>query len=99
MKLLAKAEKASKVKRKPPKKKPKPRKELRMADLPPSCRAVLEAGNGSAAAEAGTQKAPAPKRKTAASRTGPNLPWLRDVTAVPAAKAPPPMPLPARKPQ
>ena len=100
MKKLAAAEKWSKIKKKdPPKKKPKPRRELRMADLPPSCRAVLDAGPGSTPAEAGTQKATAPKRKATVSRSDPNLPWLRGVTAVPAAKAPPPMPLPSRKPQ
>jgi len=99
MKLLAKAEKASKVKPKPPKKKPPPRKELRMADLPPSCRAVLEAGPGGAAKEKRVQKAPVPKRKAAAPRNGPNLPWLSGVTTTPGPKVPPPIPLPARKPQ
>jgi penicillin-insensitive murein endopeptidase len=100
MKKLAAAEKWSKTKKKdPPKKKPKPRKELRMADLPPSCRAVLEAGAGSAPTVAVKQKAPVPKRKVAAPRNDPNLPWLSGVTTTPAPKAPPPMPLPARKPQ
>ena len=99
MKKLAAAEKWSKVKPKKPKKKPTPRKELRMADLPPSCRAVLEAGSGSAPAKEARRRNPAPSAKTAVPGTTPNLPWLSGVAATPARKAPTPMPLPARKPQ
>lgn len=97
MKMLAAAEKWSKKKPKKPTKKPTPRKQLRMADLPPSCRAVLEAGSGSAPVKAVRQKASAPKRKAAAPTNDPNLPWLGGVTSTP--NAPSPIPLPARKPQ
>ncbi len=99
MKLLAKAEKASKKKPKKPTKKPTPRKQLRMADLPPACRGVLEAGDGSAPEKATKRKAPAPKRKAAAPANAPHLPWLSGVTRTPAPQGPTPMPLPARKPQ
>ncbi len=99
MKLLAKAEKASKKKPKKPTKKPTPRKQLRMADLPPACRAVLEAGAGTAPVNATRQKAAAPKRRATAPATNPNLPWLSGVTTTPPPQGSTPMPLPARKPQ
>lgn len=100
MKKLAAAEKASKIR---PKKPPRPRKELRMADLPQSCRSVLNAGPGGDDLAASRNAAPLPVRRpvstTAAAALRPpgsavntdsNLPWLKGRTA-----APPPM----RKPQ
>ncbi|MFQ5626793.1 MAG: penicillin-insensitive murein endopeptidase [Methyloligellaceae bacterium] len=108
MKQLAAAEKASKIKKKP-KKKP-PRKQLRMADLPQSCRAVLNADAGAGASNAlrASQPVPVPERRPAAASpaqpaparvaTDANLPWLRGVTAS-APKRPSSVPLPARKPR
>jgi penicillin-insensitive murein endopeptidase len=95
MKQLKKAEKWSKQK---PKQPPKPRKELRMADLPQACQSVLEAAPATGRAE----KAPMPKqsaippadrRAAAEPRTDPNLPWLQSpVSTSPAT-------LPDRKPR
>lgn len=103
MKLLAKAEKGRKKKPKKPSKKPVRRKELRMADLPPSCRDVLDAGAANAPLKATGKKASAPEQSAAAPAPGPGLPWLRGVTNPPAPKepaqqAPKSMPLPLRKP-
>ncbi|MDA7949068.1 MAG: penicillin-insensitive murein endopeptidase [Hyphomicrobiaceae bacterium] len=104
MKKLAAAEKWSKQKPKPPVKK-KPRKELRMADLPPSCRAVLDAGP---IVNARARRLPdAPQRKpdaptvqpaaVTASPGGPGLPWRKK--AITRNAAPAAVPLPVRKPQ
>jgi len=105
-KKLAAAEKWSKRKPKKPAKK-KPRRELRVADLPPSCRAVLDA-NPTGVAGAGAASTPdTPRRKpqTAAVRPAsasaapadPGLPWRNNVNS---KKAPPAaVPLPSRKPQ
>lgn len=96
MKKLEAGEKWSKTK---PKKPPKPKKELRMADLPQSCRAVLNAGPGvsraisaSAAAPLPARRpaVPAPKAASSASNTNTGLPWLRRAGSAP---------LPTRKPQ
>jgi len=95
MKKLDAARKWSKTK---PKKPPKPRKELRMADLPQSCRAVLKAGPGDASAVASGASAPLPARRPAAAprasasaaNTDGGLPWLKGAAAAP---------LPTRKPQ
>lgn len=102
MKKLAAAEKASKIKRKDPVKKPPPRKELRMANLPQSCRVVLNANAATGAPDASTarQGVPAPQRRPLSARktTDENLPWLRDVAAS-APKRPSQTPPPARKPR
>ena len=106
MKKIAAAEKWSKRKKKdPPKKAPK-RKELRMADLPKACRAVLDADAGTSRSR--TQLTPAPKRRpasppsvrpaSATAVTDPNLPWLRGIAA-PGPKRPAKTPPPERKPQ
>jgi len=105
MKQLAAAEKASKVKPKKPKKPPR-RKELRMADLPQSCRAVLNAG--ATGARSAMQPPPVPERRpvsvppvqpaTARATTDHHLLWLRGVAAS-ARKRPSPMPPPMRKPR
>lgn len=97
-------EKASKWSKKKPKEPPKPRKELRMADLPQDCRGVLEAAAASPTRAASAPEAPEPRRKVSdsgharpastASSTDPNLPWLRGVTGMP-----PGAPLPDRKPR
>lgn len=110
MKQLEKAEAWSKRKPKEPAK-PKPRKQLRMANLPSACRAVLEAPPSSGVREAAAtaplpqRKAtpPAPVRASAARATAaranvdPNLPWLKN-PAVPSP-AHVQVPLPDRKPQ
>ncbi|MCH8238918.1 MAG: penicillin-insensitive murein endopeptidase [Proteobacteria bacterium] len=108
LKLMASAEKASKIKRKPPKK-PRPRRELRLADLPQSCRAVLntDTASGASGARAAGQPAPVPERRPpdaspalsadAKATMDPNLPWLRG-SAASAPKRPAQMPPPARKP-
>ncbi len=96
MKKLDAALKWSKTK---PKKPAKPKKELRMADLPASCRAVLNAGPGSARMAASSSVVPsplrrpvaaAPRTRAASSNTDPGLPWLKGLKAAP---------LPSRKPQ
>lgn len=102
MKKLAAAEKWSKKPKKPGK--PKPRKELRMADLPQDCRGVLEAGPSGAPALRKSTAAPLPRRASTASAparpaaqagsTDPNLPWLKGLTGTRAYA-----PLPDRKPQ
>lgn len=102
MKKLAAAEKWSKKPKKPGK--PKPRKELRMADLPQDCRSVLEAGPSGAPANRRAavspvsrraSTAPAPARPPAqAGSTDPNLPWLTGLTGTRANA-----PLPDRKPR
>jgi len=97
MKKLEAGEKWSKTKPKKPK---KPKKELRMADLPKSCRAVLNAGPGAVSAAASSTAAPLPARRpavaaaaqssTAKANKDASLPWLKGLTAAP---------LPTRKPQ
>ncbi len=89
MKKIEAAERWAKTKKKRPPKKAPPRRELRMADLPKACRAVLDADAGSSGPR--TQLAPAPERRAAppspvqpgAARaaTDPNLPWLRGIAA------------------
>jgi penicillin-insensitive murein endopeptidase len=106
MKLLEKAEKWSKEKPKDPKK-PVPRKELRMADLPQSCRGVLEAEPARVGRDEPADKIPLPEKKSAAPAparavaakpsAGPALPWLKGIAA-PAGGAVR-IPLPDRKPQ
>lgn len=106
-KKLAAAEKWSKEKPKKPVKK-KPRKELRMADLPASCRTVLDAmpvnvGDASAvSAPVAPQRKPQASdlRPTPASSVAgdPGLPWRKGVNSKQTAPAAT-VPLPARKPQ
>ncbi|GBE44226.1 penicillin-insensitive murein endopeptidase precursor [bacterium BMS3Bbin10] len=105
MKKLAAAEKWSKTKKKDPAKKAPKRRELRMADLPPACRSVLDADAGSLPRR--TQSGPIPKRAAvpplvrpaaAKTTTDPNLPWLRGIAA-PAPKRPAQIPPPERKPR
>lgn len=90
MKKLEAAEKWSKKPKKPKKPgKKKPRKELRLADLPQDCRGVLKA-NPAKSSRVVPAVAPAPERKTAvpapaqpstrAVSTDPNLPWLKGIT-------------------
>ncbi len=105
MKKLVAAEKWSKKKPKKPAK-PKPRKELRVADLPPSCRAVLDAAPDASARESAAPGVPAvpnqkpsppPVRPASAARTNSGLPWANGSTiSSPARNA---IPLPSRKPQ
>lgn len=102
MKKLEAAEKWSKKPKKPGKAKPK--KELRLADLPQDCRGVLEARPAKSSRALPAAATPLPRRSgpvpplarpaaTAAS-TDPNLPWLNGITS-PRATAP----LPDRKPR
>lgn len=113
MKKLERAEKASKIKKKGPQKKPPKRKDLRMADLPRACRGVLDADAGSSRARAQSapipaRSAPVPKRRPASpppvqpaiakAAADPSLPWLRGVAA-PEPRRREQMPPPERKPK
>jgi len=92
MKKLAAAEKYSKRKPKKPRKPPPPRKELRMADLPQSCRVVLNANAATRAPAPGAarQTVPAPQRRPAyaITATDPDLPWLKSVRVPPPTRKP-----------
>ena len=104
MKKLDAAEEWSKKKPKPP---VKPRRELRVADLPSSCRTVLEAEAITVSAVSVAVSPGAPQRKpqvpavqpaaASASPGDPGLPWRKNVNTNNAAPAS--VPLPARKPQ
>jgi len=94
---MKKLDAARKWSKKKPKTPPKPKKELRMADLPPYCRAVLNARpgrvNGAASAPLPTRRpATVPAQRAAPSRanTDAGLPWLSGVISAPP---------PTRKPQ
>jgi len=100
MKKLKAAEKWSKKPKKPGK--PKPKKELRLADLPQDCRGVLKARSAKTSSAAPAAATPLPKRSGAipapvppaprAASTDPNLPWLKGITNSGA-------PVPDRKPR
>jgi len=86
------------VKPKKPKKpgaKPKPRRQLKMADLPQACRAVLKAGDAAPGAHSAvTAAASAPVRVKAPARTVQEAPMPEHKPAPPAKQAARPIPAP-----